>query len=403
MVERAPTGAIGEELGSLGWRGDYSFGHPDVAALRSRLASLQSQRASGLEIVDPHTEGFACRAAELLQRDGYAIVRDVLSPDIVAAVQAGLERIIRGVLTHDPLRTGNRGSHRYAITASAVKHFGAQTAWAKLLDRPVLLRVLAEVFQTQNFVASNDGSPWGGFHHGDFCLPGATEFQHLHSDGAAPQGGQYRDVNLCTREDGTTFWRELGQAGLQEEQQHESRATCRAVNLRDIPIGHFGVTVNFPMELGANSHGGQSAISGPTRVVAGTQHSKEPIPLYSQESLDMKLSMAAPLPPGCAVLRDCRAWHGGCPNVSRSVRALLGVGYHAPGRGPAYGTINRVALSREAYASLTLQGQDVCRELVVQDGEIEVESVWSPPKLGFQHTESGFVNTGAEAARVAKL
>jgi hypothetical protein len=396
----------GEKLGSLGWRGDYSFDHPDVAALRSRLLASRPARehADELEIVDPNVEGFACRAAELLQRDGYAIVSDVLAPDIVAGVQAGLERIIRGVVAHDPLRTGNRGSHRYAITASTVKHFGAQTAWATLLDRPALLRILAEVFRTDEFVASNEGSPWGGFHHCDFCLPGALDFQHLHSDGAAPQDGQYRDVKLCTRENGTVFWREIEADNSKEEEEHEIQDTS-TVNLRDIPIGHFGVTVNFPMELGGDSHGGQSTVGGPTRLVAGTQHSKEPIPFYSQEPLSMKLSMAAPLPLGCAVLRDCRAWHGGCPNVSRSVRALLGVGYHVPGRGPAFGTtgLNRVVLSREAYALLSLQGQHVCRELVIQGGEIEVDTDWNPPTFGFQHTEAGFVNTGAEAARLAKL
>jgi hypothetical protein len=47
----------------------------------------------------------------------------------------------------------------------------------------------------------------GGCGGGDFCLPGALEFQHLHSDGAAQQDGKYGDGKLGTRDaDGSTFY-----------------------------------------------------------------------------------------------------------------------------------------------------------------------------------------------------
>ena len=36
------------------------------------------------------------------------------------------------------------------------------------------------------------------------------------------------------------------------------------VNYRDLPISHLGVTVNYPMEVGGESPGGQTASNGAT-------------------------------------------------------------------------------------------------------------------------------------------
>lgn len=70
------------------------------------------------------------------------------------------------------------------------------------------MAILAEIFETEQFVC-NTGT--GG---ADFTLPGALDFQHLHSDGVSdnPNFGQaatYRDVKVGTRPDGSTFWQEL--------------------------------------------------------------------------------------------------------------------------------------------------------------------------------------------------
>ena len=46
---------------------------------------------------------------------------------------------------------------------------------AALADPPALMAVLAEVFQTEDFVCRD---AMGG---ADFVLPGALDFQHLHS------------------------------------------------------------------------------------------------------------------------------------------------------------------------------------------------------------------------------
>ena len=74
-----------------------------------------------------------------------------------------------------------------------------------------------------------------------FCLPGALDFQHLHSDGAAAQSGRYGDVKLGTRADGSTFYHDDPEA---EEAGGCSYRTC---NFRDLDVSHVGVTVNFPM------------------------------------------------------------------------------------------------------------------------------------------------------------
>ena len=94
--------------------------------------------------------------------------------------------------------------------------------------------MLAEVFETEDFICS-DGTggadfvrcpPWSLCRHSTaasrvcLCaraacpalpqvLPGALDFQHLHSDGGAGQEAKYRDVKLGTRPDGSTFWVEL--------------------------------------------------------------------------------------------------------------------------------------------------------------------------------------------------
>jgi hypothetical protein len=278
---------------------------------------------------------------------------------------------------------------------------GVQRQWAVLLDPPPLLEVLAEVFGTVDFVASPDGSPNGSFSHGDFVLPGATEFQHLHSDGAARQDGMYRDVKLGTRTDGSTHWIEL--------HGNEADATnYRVVNYRELPVSHIGVTVNFPMEVGAHyghGGGGQTAANGATRLVAGTQHSLAPIPLYSQEQTEGKLgAMIAPLPAGCAVIRDIRAWHGGCPNLTKNVRAIPGCGYHAPHLGPPLPprgdppTRPPVRLARQVLTTLSRRGQAICAGLVDDDdddddaGEVERGGGWQPPRWGAKHTEDGFQN-----------
>jgi hypothetical protein len=198
---------------SLGWHPDLpvSYDSPEVRALRALLrreAGMVSDEHGvqrPLEIVDPALPGYAHRAAALLRRDGHVVVRDVLDAARLATVRAGVERVVREVVARDPGRLGNRGSHRYSF-GPAAEAFGEQASWAALVDPPVLMEVLAAAFETDAFLC-------GGAGGGDFVLPGALDFQHLHSDGAAAQSGHYKDVKLGTRADGSTFHCDLRCAG----------------------------------------------------------------------------------------------------------------------------------------------------------------------------------------------
>jgi hypothetical protein len=69
----------------------------------------------GLEVVDPAQPGYAKRAAFLLGRDGFCVIRDVLDAPRLAKLRRGCEVVIREVVGHDPGRVGNRGSHRYSF------------------------------------------------------------------------------------------------------------------------------------------------------------------------------------------------------------------------------------------------------------------------------------------------
>jgi hypothetical protein len=243
-------------------------------------------------IVDPAVPGFAKKAARLLRRDGYVLVKDVLDVKRLAAIRSGLEQVIRKIVELDPQRVGNRGSHRYSFgNFESVEH---QDAWAALVDPPVLMAVLAEVFETDDFIC-RDGT--GG---ADFVLPGALDFQHLHSDGSGEQHGKYRDVLLGTRPNGSKF-----RQGL--DVPKAPGCTYEVVNERDLPIKMLGVTVNFPMEVGGKDPQGQSTINGATRQIPGTQ-SRDGIVRYSEEPLEMKMAMAAPAPAGSCLIRDSRAW-----------------------------------------------------------------------------------------------
>lgn len=100
----------------LGWR-NRPYDDPEVCALRERL-----EREAGipdLEVVDPATPGFAQRAADLLERDGFVVVKDVLDESRLEKIRQGCEIAIREMVGRDPNRSGNRGSHRYTQHARA--------------------------------------------------------------------------------------------------------------------------------------------------------------------------------------------------------------------------------------------------------------------------------------------
>lgn len=160
--------------------------------------------------------------------------------------------------------------------------------WQMLVDLPTVTPIVTAIFQSSDYLLRS-GS-------GDFCLPGATKYQPLHSD-----VGDYRERSA------TPF-----------SSFHDPRGH---LSTRDLPCPY--VCVNF---LTVDS----TRLNGPTRQIPGSQHSRAPFPTLAEEPEWMRLSTVCPAPAGSVQIRDVRAWHGGTPNVSDHVRAIPNVEFYAP-------------------------------------------------------------------------
>jgi hypothetical protein len=87
--------------------------------------------------------------------------------------------------------------------------------------------------------------------------------------------------------------------------------------------------------------------------------------------------MVAPAPAGSALIRDTRAWHGGCPNVSRYVRAIPRTGYSAqiyqqadPNAAPRKVKPGLTRMKHEVWETLTPKGKEICAHLKMDEGEV---------------------------------
>jgi hypothetical protein len=311
-------------LGDLGWQGRFSYDSREVAELRQQLQ--EQGGIPGLEIVDPAQPDFARTVARLFHRDGFALLKDALSPERQARIQEGCDAVIRRMVSKDPARLGNRGSHRYSF-GSAPAHFGYASHWASLIDPPAVLDCVEAIFESPMYQCSGYG--------GDFVLPGCVEFQQLHRD----MGDYLHDP------------------------------TGR-LSFLDMPCST--IVVNYPTVPGGNA--GQHAhtvFNGATRQIAGTQQSHAPIPSEAEEPLWMKLATTAPAPPGVAMFRDIRCWHGGTPNLSRHVRAIPSASYTAPWFNPGSATNSRLrSLPKSVYDTLSSRGRAVAAGLALDKGEV---------------------------------
>jgi ectoine hydroxylase-related dioxygenase (phytanoyl-CoA dioxygenase family) len=305
-------------LNELGWVG-VDRNSAEVCRLRDYLAANNGIR--GLEVV-AHDE--VERAARLLHRDGFVAVADVLDAQQLERLRAGCDEAIHEMMSLDGNRQGNRGSHRYSFgSASLTGSLLHRPEWAMLVDLPRLTPIITAIFGAPTYACSGGG--------GDFCLPGAVEYQRLHAD--------MRDrVRLGDR----WAW-----------SFHDHRG---ALTYRDLPVPR--ITCNFPMV-------DFTRINGPIRQIPGTQHSRAPIPTLADEPEWMKLSTVCPVPAGSVLIRDIRAWHGGTPNLSDEVRAIPNVEYWAPW----YREPVRVCMPRSIYDDLSEHGRSLCRYIVADSSE----------------------------------
>lgn len=272
-----------EPVTTHGWMG-VPKDDPQVAALRAHLAA--NNGIEGLEILQPHEVE---RAVRLFRRDGFVAVANVLGAEQVDMLAAGCNEVIDEIVALDTDRKGNRGSHRYSFGGSSLTRSQLhRPAWQMLLDIPAVTNIVSAIFGSADYCLRAAS--------GDFCLPGAVDYQRLHAD--------VRD------------WVDGGSTPFSAF--HDPRGF---MSIRDLPCPY--VCVNFlPQEV--------TRLNGPTRQIPGTQHSREPIPGLDEEPEWMRLSTVCPLPAGSIMVRDVRAWHGGTPNVSDEVRSIPNLEFYAP-------------------------------------------------------------------------
>ena len=308
----------------LGWVGNDPK-HKNIQQLRSYL-----QERNGIQDLETCAVTQVDRARELFLRDGFVVVRDVLTTEQLNKLRQGVTRVVSEMLALDENRDGNRGSHRYSFgSACRTGNMLHHPEWTQLIDLPTVTPILAAIFGSKDFILRGGG--------GDFCLPGAVDYQPLHSDMA----------------DRTVF--ELGGG---REFVHGSFADAREqLTYRDLPAPYVCcnfLTVDF------------TATNGPTRQIPGTQNSREPMPSLEQEPEWMKLSTVCPASAGSVLIRDVRAWHGGTPNLSNELRAIPNLEYFAPW----YRERMPICLPRELYDSLSEHGQDIARYIVAAPGQL---------------------------------
>lgn len=324
-VDLEPYPEVFEVDGSaLGWL-DVDRDAPEVVALRQHLAA--NNGIAGLETVRPDEIDDAVR---LFRRDGFVLVLDALTAEQLAFLRAGCDREVRAILSRDRNGSGNRGSHRYSFGASSrTRHLLHLPEWAMLVDLPTVTPIVSAIFGSADYHLRGGG--------GDFCLPGAVEYQRLHAD--------MGDRLVHTIEGGGTV-----------TTGSFADPSGRLTN-RDLPVPN--VTCNF---LTVDF----TELNGPTRQIPGTQKSQVPIPTLDEEPEWMRLSTVCPAPAGSVLIRDVRAWHGGTPNLSDEVRAIPNVEYHAPW----YREPPRISMPKTTWDGLSDHGRRVSRALVDFDDEM---------------------------------
>jgi ectoine hydroxylase-related dioxygenase (phytanoyl-CoA dioxygenase family) len=255
-----------------------------VIALRAYLEA--NNGIKGLEIVEPNEIE---QAVKLFHRDGFVVVGNVLNSEQVDFLATGCAEVVADIISLDDNRNGNRGSHRYSFGGSSMTRSQLhRPEWQMLLDIPAVTNLVTAIF----------GSPHYSLRaaSGDFCLPGAADYQRLHAD-----------VRDWVDDQISPFSSYID--------------PLRQTTIRDLPCPY--VCVNFlPQDV--------TRLNGPTRQIPGTQKSRAPIPSLDEEPEWMRLSTVCPAPAGAIMVRDVRAWHGGTPNVSEKTRCIPNLEFYAP-------------------------------------------------------------------------
>ena len=382
--ERTPPNEVVDEYGVPA--AGKSFGEPDVrvpprrnhddsevAQLREHLRHNNGIR--NLEICDPENVE---EIARIFRRDGFVVVRDVLNEEQLERLRDGCVRGLQQILSvpgngdRKYMAESGRLAHRYCYgTCSASRQMMHDAAWTDLIDIPTTTSILMEIFGTDNYLV------WGG--GGDLSIPGAIEYQHLHTDGVDAQEGAEKRLEYV-RHQNIDVPEEKGFADLSFREQ-------RLVMDRSSP----GVTVNYTMcDL--------TWENGPIRQIPGTHTSVSPPPLPRDEPEWMRLSTLVGAPAGSGIFRDTRAWHGATPNLSYEIRALPSIEYSA---GWSNGAGFQRSMPYEVWTELSPHAQKICRHIRQEPG------VW-PPGAGVLHPlasmrEEAFLAGAGQQSTVRKV
>ena len=317
-----------------------AYDDPEVCALRERLR--RHNGLPGLEIVGPDEVE---RARRIFFRDGFVVVRDLLDASRLAAFREGSARVLKQIL--DIPGVGGRKyvtetarlPHRYSYgTSSASRQLLHEAVWASMVDLETTTPILTSLFGGDDYWVIGAG--------GDLCLPGAIEYQVLHSDNRetfelTPERlahARRLGVELRTAADGD---------GLDDR--------ARQLVLERTPPR---VTINFLMS-------DLTFENGPIRQIPGTQARPGSPPTQADEPEWMRLSTLVGAPAGAGVFRDPRAWHGGTPNLSREIRAMPNVEYAAPWHdAEAF----KPSMPHEVWLGLSEHARKICARIKTAPG-----------------------------------
>ncbi len=327
-----------------------AYDDPEVERLRARLRDKNG--IVGLEIVEPHEVE---RAARIFFRDGFVVVNNLLDPERLATWRAASARVLAQILAikgeggRKYVTETGRLPHRYSYgTASASRELLHDPVWASMIDLPTTTPILSRIFGTADYFVRGAG--------GDLCLPGAIEYQGLHAD--------TRDnfqITPARREQAERVGIQLKTVPGTDELDP---ATVSLILERTPPH----VTINFLMS-------DFTWENGPVRQIPGTQGRVPNPPLLADEPEWMRLSTLVGAKAGAGVFRDNRAWHGATPNLSREIRAMPNVEYHAP-------WVDRSAywksMPHDIWETLSPHAQRACRYIKTEPG------VW-PAGAGVMH------------------
>jgi hypothetical protein len=326
------------------------YDDPDVVALREHLRHDNGLR--GLEIVAPDEIE---RAKRIFLRDGFVVVRDLLDPSMLDMMREASARVlgqildIPGVDGRKYVTETGRLPHRYSYgTASASRQLLHEPEWAAIVDLPATTPILTALFGGDDYWVVGAG--------GDLCLPGAVEYQTLHSD--TRETFELPPERLAQAQRmGVELRRVPGTDILDEKTRH-------LIFERTPPR----VTINFLMS-------DMTFENGPIRQIPGTQTLPSSPPTQADEPEWMRLSTVVGAPAGAGVFRDPRAWHGATPNVSREIRAMPNVEYTAPWLAES---AFDPSMPHEIWAGLSDHARRICARIKTDPG------VW-PAGAGVMH------------------